>query len=210
MSAEVDALFERLLIEPDPALEAARDSGLPPIDVTASQGKFLHLLARIAGARAILELGTLAGYSTIWLARALPEDGRLVSVEAEPDYAAVAQANVERAGVADRVEIRVGRALDVLPTLEAPFDLVFIDADKASTAEYVEWAVRLSRPGTVVVADNVVRGGRVADPGTTDGSAVGARRGLELLGSHPRLDATALQTVGAKGHDGFALAIVTG
>jgi predicted O-methyltransferase YrrM len=210
MSADVDALFERLLIEPDPALEAARDSGLPPIDVTAAQGKFLHLLARIAGTRAILELGTLAGYSTIWLARALPEGGRLVSVEAEPEYAAVAQANLERAGMADRVEIRVGRALDVLPTLEGPFDLVFIDADKASTAEYVEWAVRLARPGTVVVADNVVRAGRVADPGTTDGSAIGARRGLELLGSHPRLDATALQTVGAKGHDGFALAIVTG
>jgi predicted O-methyltransferase YrrM len=208
MSIEVDRLFEQLLIDPDPDLEAALNCGLPPIDVTPSQGKFLHLLARIAGARRILELGTLGGYSTIWLARALPQDGELISIEAEPHHAEVARANLERAGVADRVTVITGRGLDVLPTLEGPFDLVFIDADKAGTADYVEWAVRLGRPGTVVVADNVVRGGRVVDPDTDDPSALGALRGLQMLGAHPRLDATALQTVGAKGHDGFALALV--
>jgi predicted O-methyltransferase YrrM len=208
MSTEVDRLFEQLLIDPDPDLEAALNCGLPPIDVTPSQGKFLHLLARIAGARRILELGTLGGYSTIWLARALPQDGELISIEAEPHHAEVARANLQRAGVADRVTVITGRGLDVLPTLEGPFDLVFIDADKAGTADYVEWAVRLGRPGTVVVADNVVRGGRVVDPDTDDPSALGALRGLQMLGAHPRLDATALQTVGAKGHDGFALALV--
>ena len=209
MSRAVDELFEELLLEPDPVLAAALDSGLPPIDVTPVQGKLLHLLARVTGARRILELGTLAGYSTIWLARALPEGGQVVSVEFDSRHAEVAQGNLERTGIADRVDLRVGAALDVLPDLEGPFDMVFIDADKQHTAEYVEWAVELGRPGTLVIADNVVRGGRVADPGTDDASATGARRGLEVLGRHPRLDATAIQTVGAKGHDGFALALVT-
>lgn len=201
--------MEGLLLEPDPVLEAALSSGLPPIDVTPLQGKLLHLLARMQRAERILELGTLGGYSTIWLARALPSGGRLVTVESEPRHAEVAAENVRRAGLDDRVEILVGRALDVLPRLDGPFDLVFIDADKAATAEYVEWAVRLGRPGTLVIADNVVRGGAVADPDTEDASAIGGRRGLEVLGAHPRLDATAIQTVGAKGHDGFALALVT-
>jgi predicted O-methyltransferase YrrM len=209
VSEEVDHLIEGLLLDRDPALEAALDSGLPPIDVTPLQGKLLHLLARVQGARRILELGTLGGYSTIWLARALPEGGSLVTVESEPRHAEVARENIARAGLAEIVDLRVGRGLDVLPELEGPFDLVFIDADKAGTADYIEWAVRLGRPGTLVIADNVVRGGRVADPATGDASALGARRGLELLGSHPQLDATAIQTVGAKGHDGFALAIVT-
>ena len=212
MSAEVDRLIEELLLAPDPALEAALASehpGLPAIDVTPPQGKLLHLLARVQRAERILELGTLAGYSTIWLARALPPGGTLVTIESEPRHAEVAAENLRRAGLTDVVDLRVGRGLDVLPELEGPFDLVFIDADKASTAEYVEWAVRLGREGTLVIADNVVRGGAVADPDTTDGSALGARRGLETLGAHPRLDATAIQTVGAKGHDGFALALVT-
>jgi predicted O-methyltransferase YrrM len=208
VSLEVDRLFEQLLIEADPSLEAALDSGLPPIDVTPSQGKLLHLLARLAGARAILELGTLGGYSTIWLARALPPGGRLVTIESEPVHAEVARRNLQDAGVADRVDLRVGRALEVLPELEAPFDLIFVDADKASIPEYVEWSVRLGRPGTVVIVDNVVRGGDVANPDTTDAGSLAARRGLELLGAHARLDATAIQTVGAKGHDGFALALL--
>ena len=212
MSTEVDRLIEDLLLEPDPVLESALASehpGLPAIDVTPAQGKLLHLLARVQRAERILELGTLSGYSTIWLARALPPGGTLVTIESEPQHAEVARENLARAGLADVVDLRVGRGLDVLPALSGPFDMVFIDADKASTAEYLEWAVRLGREGTLVIADNVVRGGAVADPDTTDGSARGARRGLELLGAHPRLDGTAIQTVGAKGHDGFALALVT-
>ena len=208
MSEAVDELFERLLVEADPALEHALAHDLPQIDVSPLQGKLLHLLARAVGARRILELGTLGGYSTIWLARALPEDGALVTIEYEPRHAEVARANLEHAGLAHLVDVRVGAGLDVLPELDGPFDLVFIDADKTGTADYLDWAVRLGRPGTLVVADNVVRDGRVLEPGD-DASAAGALRGIEALAAHPRLDGTAIQTVGAKGHDGFALALVT-
>jgi predicted O-methyltransferase YrrM len=174
----------------------------------------LELLARLLGARAILELGTLAGVSTIWLARGLRPGGRLVTLEANGRCAEVAQANLERAGLADAVELRVGRALDTLPLLAAegagPFDLVFIDADKRSNPEYLQWALELSRPGSLIVADNVVRGGAVADADTVDPSVMGVRRFLELVAAEPRLTATAIQTVGEKGHDGLALALVTG
>ncbi|MEN3282009.1 MAG: hypothetical protein V7607_3149 [Solirubrobacteraceae bacterium] len=174
----------------------------------------LELLARLQGARAILELGTLAGVSTIWLARALPAGGRLVSLEANARYAEVARANVARAGVVDVVELRVGPALETLPLLAAegagPFDLVFIDADKRANPEYLRWALELSRSGSLIVADNVVRDGAVADAGNDDPSVLGVRRFLELVSAEPRLTATAIQTVGEKGHDGFALALVTG
>jgi len=210
--AEVDDYLGDALVGEDPALAAARaastEAGLPQIEVTPTQGKFLSLLARLRGAESILELGTLGGYSTIWLARALPLGGRLVTLEADASYAAVAQANLGRAGVADRVEVVVGRALDTLPTLEGPFDLVFIDADKASSPDYLLWALRLTRPGSVVVLDNLVRGGAVADPDSTDASVRGMRAAIELMAAEPSLDATALQTVGAKGHDGFAIALV--
>jgi predicted O-methyltransferase YrrM len=171
--------------------------------VSPLQGRLLELLARIAGARRILELGTFEGYSALWLARALPPGGELVTIEADPERAATARANLT--GVPG-VDLRVGAALEVLPTLEGPFDLVFIDADKRSNPEYLEWSLRLSRAGTLIVADNVVRGGGVLDG--DDPSAAGVRRFLELLGAEPRLAATALQTVGAKGHDGLALAVV--
>ncbi|GAA2035724.1 O-methyltransferase [Agromyces tropicus] len=194
-------------------LADAAAAGLPAIEVTPLGGKLLHLLARMAGAKRVLEVGTLGGYSTTWLARGIPDDGRVVTLELEPHHAEVARANLERAGVSEKVEIVVGRAVDSLPKLaergDAPFDLVFIDADKESNATYLDWAVRLGRPGTVIVVDNVGRAGEVANPGTTDPMVQGTRRALELLGSDPRLDATALQTVGAKGWDGVALAIVT-
>ncbi|MGZ8795514.1 MAG: O-methyltransferase, partial [Gaiellaceae bacterium] len=214
----IDRYLSDLLAPPDPVLEAAlqasADAGLPPHDVAPNQGKLLHLLARLRGARAILELGTLGGISTIWLGQALPADGRLISLEADPAHAAVARANVEAAGLADRVEIRVGPALETLPRLAAeghgPFDLVFIDADKARNAAYFEWALQLTRRGSLIVADNVVRGGAVADPASDEPSVQGVRRFLELLGAEPRVSATAIQTVGSKGHDGFALALVTG
>ena len=215
----VDAHIETTLLAADhadgaldAALRAAEAAGLPPHHVTAPQGKLLHLLARACGARRILEVGTLGGYSTIWLARALPPGGELVTLEVDPAHAAVARASVERADVGAVVEVRVGPALETLPQLRAegrsPFDLVFLDADKPNTPAYLEWAVRLSRPGTLVVADNVVRGGAVADPGRTDPAAVGVRRALELMGRDARLEATAIQTVGSKGYDGFAVAIV--
>jgi predicted O-methyltransferase YrrM len=188
-------------------------AGLPPSEVSPTQGKLLHLLARLQGARAILELGTLGGYSTIWLARALPSDGRLVTVEADPHRAEVARANVARAGVAELVEVRVGAALDALAQLAAeggaPFDLVYLDADKRSNPEYLPWALRLARRGTLIVADNVVRGGAVADASSGDPDVQGVRRFLELLAAEPRVSATAIQTVGSKGYDGFALALVT-
>ena len=199
---EVDQWLEERLIAADAALEAAVEAAA----VAPNQGKLLHLLARMQGARSILELGTLAGYSTIWLARALPEDGRLVTIEADPRLAEVARGNLERAGVAERVEVRVGQAADVLPELDGPFDLIFIDADKASNPEYLDWALRLSRPGTAIVADNVVRGGAVLSG--TDPSAAGVRNFLEMLATEPRVSATAIQTVGAKGWDGFVLALV--
>jgi predicted O-methyltransferase YrrM len=213
----VDRYISGLLAPEDAALQAALESaaaaGLPAQDVAPNQGKLLHLLARLLGARSILELGTLAGYSTVWLARALPPGGRLVSLELEPAYAEVARANVERAGLGDMVELRVGRALDTLPRLAAegggPFDLVFIDADKESNPQYLEWALRLSRPGSLIVADNVVRGGAVADAASTDPRVRGIRNFLDLLAGEPRVSATAIQTVGVKGWDGFALALVT-
>ncbi len=212
-----DWLTGRLLgDDPDEALAAAlRDSdaaGLPPIAVSPLQGKLLQLLARLTGARRVLEIGTLGGYSTIWLGRALPADGRLVTLEYDPRHAEVAVRNIARAGLAERVEVRVGPALESLPKLAdeqpPPFDLVFIDADKANNPHYVEWALRLTAAGSLIVLDNVVRGGRVADPENTDPDVVGTRAALELFGSHPRLDATAVQTVGAKDYDGFALARV--
>lgn len=205
-----------LLVPSDEALDAALDAsaaaGLPAIQVSASQGKLLHLLARMQGARAILEIGTLGGYSTIWLARALPEGGRLVTLESEPRHAEVALANVARAGLADVVDLRLGPALETLPRLESeglgPFDLVFIDADKEGYPTYFDWSVRLSRQGTLIVADNVIRAGGVVDPDTDDARVLGVRRFNELVAADPRVSATAVQTVGSKGHDGFTLALV--
>jgi predicted O-methyltransferase YrrM len=214
----VDRYIADQLLAPDEALEAAlaanAAAGLPPIDVSPTQGKQLSLLASALGARAILEIGTLGGYSTIWLGRALPADGRMVTLEIDQGYARVARDNVARAGLADMVELRVGPALETLPRLAAeargPFDMVFIDADKRSTPEYFEWALALSRPGAMIVADNVVRGGAVLDSGSDDPSVEGIRRFYELLAAEPRVSATAIQTVGSKGHDGFAIAVVTG
>ncbi|MGA5709626.1 O-methyltransferase [Streptomyces cellulosae] len=214
----VDDYFAEQLLsgDPDDALEAAlRESdaaGLPPIAVSPLQGKLLQLLARIQGARRVLEIGTLGGYSTIWLGRALPADGRLVTLEYDPRHAEVAVRNIARAGLAEQVEVRVGPALESLPKLAdeqpPPFDLVFIDADKANNPHYVEWALRLTAAGSLIVLDNVVRGGRVADPDNSDADVLGTRAALEMFGTHPRLDATAVQTVGVKDHDGFALARV--
>ncbi|MFD4608486.1 O-methyltransferase [Streptomyces sp. NPDC058451] len=213
---DVDGYFTTLLSPEDETLQATvRDSdaeGLPHINVTANQGKLLHLLAQVQGARAILEIGTLGGYSTIWLARALPADGRLISLEYDPRHADVARRNIARAGLDRVAEVRVGPALESLPQLAdenpPPFDLVFVDADKANNRHYVEWALRLTRTGSLIVLDNVVRGGHVTDPTSTDPSVLGTRAALELIAEHPRLDGTAIQTVGSKGHDGFALARV--
>jgi predicted O-methyltransferase YrrM len=210
--AAVDAYLEGALLDRDEVLEAALtagvEAGLPSIEVTPTQGKLLHLLARMVGARRILEIGTLAGYSTIWLARALPEDGRLLSLELDPHYAAVARSNLERAGLADRVEVRVGPALATLEQIDESFDMVFIDADKQATADYLEHALRLTHPGSVIVADNVIRAGAVADPDDEDPRVLGMRRFFERAAAEPRLSATAIQTVGAKGHDGLAIALV--
>lgn len=214
----VDRCFGDLLAPPDPALEetlqASAAAGLPPINVSPTQGKLLLLLARVQGARAILEIGTLGGYSTIWLARALPADGRLITLEADPKHADIARANIARAGLADVVELRVGRALETLPRLAAeghgPFDVIFIDADKVSTPEYVAWALTLSRRGSLIIVDNVVRDGAVADADSGDPAIQGVRRSIDLLAAEPRVSATAIQTVGGKGYDGFALALVTG
>ncbi len=212
----VDKYFATTLIEDDATLTGAvGDSlaaGLPAIEVTPLSGKLLHLLARISGARRVLEVGTLGGYSTIWLARGIPDDGRVVTLELEQKHADVARANFERAGVSDKVEIVVGRAADSLPRIaergDEPFDLVFIDADKESNTIYIDWAIRLGRPGTVIVVDNVGRMGEVANPDSTDEMVIGAKLGLEMLGADPRVDATALQTVGTKGWDGVAVALV--
>lgn len=198
----------------DPVLEAVLDAnakaGLPAIDVSPVQGRLLQLLTRMCGARRVLEIGTLGGYSSICMARALPTDGCVITLEYDPAHAKVARANIERAGLADRVEIRVGPALDTLPQLTdaEPFDLVFIDADKASNPDYLAWALRLSHPGTVIVLDNVVREGRVVDADSTEPAIVGTRRALEMMGAEKRLTATAIQMVGGKGWDGFAIAIV--
>lgn len=196
------------------ALRASERAGLPPISVSPAQGKLLHLLARMRGARAILEIGTLGGYSTIWLARALPPGGRLVTLEVNPDHARVARANLARAGVAERVELREGEALDTLAALEregaGPFDFVFVDADKPATPDYFRWAMRLCAPGAAIVVDNVVRAGRVADGDSEDASVRGVRRLAEVVGAEPRVNATVVQTVGSKSYDGFLLAVVEG
>ncbi|WP_436498074.1 O-methyltransferase [Actinokineospora sp. HUAS TT18] len=206
----VDDYFTERLV-PDAAehvLAASDAAALPAINVAPNQGKLLHLFARMAGARRVLEIGTLGGYSTIWLARALPVGGEVVTIEHDARYAEVARANVAEAGVADRVDVHVGEALAVLPELTGPFDLVFIDADKVNNPHYFAWALRLSRPGTVIVVDNVVRGGAVVDADSIDPSVVGTRAVIDLMAEDPRVDATALQTVGGKGWDGFALALV--
>ncbi|MFF4261496.1 O-methyltransferase [Streptomyces virginiae] len=211
----VDEYFDGLLVGEDEALvAAAADSeaaGLPAHQVAPNQGKLLNLLARVRGARRILEIGTLGGYSTIWLARALPSDGRLVTLEVDERCADVAAANIARAGLDPVVEIRRGRAVDLLPALtdEAPFDLVFIDADKPSNPAYLRWALELTRPGSLIIGDNVVRDGAVVDGDSTDPRVQGVRRFTELIAEHPRLTATALQTVGSKGYDGLIMALVT-
>ena len=210
---DVDALLDNLFAGEDPALTAALaasdEAGLPPIAVSVQQGKFLNLLATAARATRILEIGTLGGYSTICLARAVGPAGSVVTLEYEPKHAEVARGNLARAGVGDRVQILVGAALDTLPTLTGePFDLVFIDADKENNVGYLNWAVRLCRPGSVIVVDNVIREGAILNPSSDDVTARGSRDVLELMGTHPRLRSAALQTVGAKGWDGFALAVV--
>ncbi|MGA9840487.1 MAG: O-methyltransferase [Thermoplasmata archaeon] len=213
----VDRYLEELLVRPDATLRetvsASTAAGLPAIQVSAPQGKLLQVIAQIQGTRNILEIGTLGGYSTTWLARALPPGGHLVTLEANPHHAEVARANLARAGLAEVVEIREGPALESLPSLAAggypPFDLIFIDADKPSYPDYLGWALRLSRRGSVILADNVVRGGAVADPDDPDPNVRGVRRFHELLAAEPRVSATAIQTVGSKGYDGFAIAFVT-
>ncbi|GHH39700.1 putative O-methyltransferase YrrM [Streptomyces umbrinus] len=216
---DVDDYFTGLLAPPDDALtDALNDSdaaGLPHINVAPPQGKLLHLLAVIQGATRILEIGTLGGYSTIWLARALPQDGHLITLEYSERHAEVARRNLARAGLDKITEVRVGPALASLTKLAdegdgntAPFDLVFIDADKVNNPRYVEWAVKLTRPGSLIILDNVVRGGAVTDPTSDDPSVRGTREALDLFATHPKLTATAIQTVGSKGYDGFALARV--
>jgi predicted O-methyltransferase YrrM len=190
-------------------LAASDAAGLPAIAVAPNQGKLLHLLARLQGARAILEIGTLGGYSTIWLARALPRDGRLITLEANPKHAAVARANIERAGLASIVDLRLGPALETLPQLAGPFDLIFIDADKESNADYFSWALKLSRRGSLIVIDNVVRDGKVIDAESRDPMVKGVRRLYEAMAAEPKVSVTVIQTVGRKGYDGLAIALVT-
>ena len=212
----VDQYLTDLLVQPDEALESAlkasADAGLPNIQVSPNQGKLLMLLAKMCGARNILEIGTLGGYSTIWLARALPPGGKLITLEYEPRHADVARANIARAGLANVVELRLGRAIETLPQLQkekrGPFDLIFIDADKPSTADYFDWSLKLSHSGTVIVVDNVVRKGAVVDANSTDPHVQGIRRFNERLGAEKRVTATAMQSVGSKGYDGFAIALV--
>ncbi len=213
---QVDQYLDEAVVGSDPALDAAladvAAAGMPAISVTPALGKLLHIVARMVGARRILEVGTLGGYSTIWMARAVPHDGRVVTLEIDPGNAAVAAASMARAGVADMVDIRVGRGVDSLAALQAegvePFDLVFIDADKRSNPDYLAWALRLTHVGSVIIVDNVVRGGAVADSSTTDPDIQGIRRMHELIAAEPRLLTTAIQTVGSKGYDGFAIALV--
>ena len=204
------------LFPSDPALEmvlqATRAAGMPQINVSPVQGRLLHVLALTRGARTILEIGTLAGYSAIWMARALPADGKLITLESDPKHAEVARANIARAGLADRIEVRLGVALDVLPQLAAegkgPFDLIFIDADKTNLTTYFEWAVRLACPGSLIIADNVIRHGDVLDDSSADASLQGVRRFNEALAADRRVTATIVQMVGIKGYDGMALAVV--
>ena len=214
--AAVDRYFGDQLAPHDEALAACvetnREAGLPSIDVPALLGKFLELMVKISGARNVLEIGTLGGYSTIWLARALPADGQMITLELDRRHAQIARKNLERAGVLERVEIRVGPAVDALKALydgAAPaFDLIFIDADKKSLPEYLDWSLKLSRPGTVILVDNVVRDGKVLDPDSKDPDIQGVRRMTERMAGNPRLSATAIPTVGARGYDGFAIAVV--
>jgi predicted O-methyltransferase YrrM len=216
--SEVDRYIVDHLVAPDPdldaALEASAVAGLPAINVAPNQGKLLMLLAQAIGARRILEIGTLGGYSTIWLARSLAPGGRLITLEADPKHASVAQANIDRAKLGDIVELRLGPALHTLPVLaaeqQAPFDLIFIDADKGSTPAYVNWAVKLSRLGSMIIVDNVVREGNLVDAENNGRGIKGVRRFYELAAAEPKLSATAIQTVGSKGYDGFAIALVTG
>ena len=214
---EVDRYISETLIPADPVLDAvlkaSTDAGLPAINVSPAQGKFLHLLARIHGARTILEVGTLGGYSTIWLARGmLPAGGKVVTLEVDPKHVRVARANFEHAGLAKMIEVREGRALDTLPLLategRGPFDMIFIDADKVRIPEYFTWALKLSRRGTVIVVDNVIRKGEVTDAKSSDPSVQGVRQLNEMLAKESRVTATTIQTVGSKGYDGFTLAVV--
>jgi predicted O-methyltransferase YrrM len=212
----VDAFVEGTLVADDEPLRAALDAaaaaGLPQIQVSPAQGRLLHILARLQGARAVLEFGTLGGYSTILLARALPADGRLVTLEANAEYAEVARGSIERAGLGEVVELRVGPALETLGALEqegaGPFDLVFVDADKVNTPNYVAWALDHCRPGALIVADNVVRGGTLADAASDDPATQAQRRLHEMLAEEARVSATTIQTVGTKGYDGFTIALV--
>jgi predicted O-methyltransferase YrrM len=214
----VDEYLAGLFVPPDPALDAALqatvDANLPPINVAPNQGKLLHILARIVGVRSILEIGTLAGYSTIWLARALPENGRLVTLEIDPTHAAVARSNIKRASLESLVDIRIGPAQTTLSQLNdegaGPFDLVFIDADKPSTPGYLEWALRMTKPGSLIIIDNVIRNGAVSNPNSADANVQGVQRALAMLADDSRVSTTALQTVGSKGYDGLAIALVTG
>ncbi|MBY8885466.1 O-methyltransferase [Streptomyces sp. PTM05] len=216
--AAIDTYANGLLVDQDEALRnaagASREAGLPEIAVSPGQGKFLHLLALTNKARRILEIGTFGGYSTIWLARALPPDGLLVTCEREEDFAKKAWARIEAAGVADRVDLRTGKALETLPALEAeglgPFDLVFVDADKAGIPDYFTWALKLSRPGTVIIVDNVVLEGAVTDATSPNPAVQGVRRFHEMVAAEPRVSATTIQTVGVRGHDGFTYVLVTG
>ena len=215
--AAVDRYFGELLAPEDEALaasmEANREAGLPSIDVPALLGQFLALMVRISGSRSVLEIGTLGGYSTIWLARALPAGGRVITLEIDPGRAQIARRNLDRAGVLDRVEIIIGPAIDSLAELAKgdaePFDLIFIDADKKSLPEYLDVSLQLSHPGTIIIVDNVVRDGKVLDPASTDADIQGVRRMTEMMAANPRLSATAIPTVGARGYDGFAIAVVT-
>lgn len=215
--AIVDDYITRLFVPPDPALDAAlqtsSEAGLPPINVSQNQGKLLHILALSCRASSILEIGTLGGYSTIWLARALADGGRLVTLESNSKHAEVARANIERANLSDRVELRLGEALKTLPQLAAEglarFDLVFIDADKQNTPAYFEWSLKLTRRGSLIIVDNVIRDGAVVDVGSDDLNIQGVRRFNAALASEPRVTATVIQTVGSKGYDGFAIAFVT-
>jgi predicted O-methyltransferase YrrM len=213
----VDKFLDKMMIPHDPALEdalaAAAAAKLPAIQVSSVQGKFLQLLARILGARNILEIGTLGGYSTLWMARALPEGGRIITLEADPKHADVAKKNFARAGVESKVELRLGKALDTLPQVAAeglgPFDLFFIDANKSNMPEYFEWSLKLARKGSVIIADNVVREGAILDEKSKDADIQGIRRFLEMVGKEKRVSGTALQTVSTKNYDGFALVLVT-
>jgi predicted O-methyltransferase YrrM len=214
--SDVDAYFGSHLLPADKvlaeALEASRAGGLPEINVAPNQGMLLHILAKAVGAKRILEVGTLGGYSSIWMARALPKDGRLVTLEVEPKHAEVARANFRKAGLADVIELRLGRGIDLLPKLAAekgtPFDLVFIDADKPSNADYFDWALKLTRPGSIIVVDNVVRNGAVADQSSRDASVKGVHRLVERIAGEKRVTTTAIQTVGDKGYDGFTISVV--